>query len=220
MDMNNMVRQIELESRLETTVEVQERETEVGLAGIMGRGKYGGAMCSLAYPEVSCCGRNLRCADMISRVYAGNVSELTAVCQYMYGHFVLKSRYPELSEALSYIAKVEMRHLDILAELICALGGNPRYAENWGPNRIYWNGCMVDYSRTPRMILLCNIDAERKAIADYRRLICNIPDENVKAVLKRIVMDEERHIEILSKFLKVYSQPSDCGGYEMGRRRY
>ena len=182
--------------------------------------KMENVMCNIPYPQICVSAKNPRYASMITKAYAGCVSETTAVMQYVYQDTVLKKRYPDLAETLSYIARVEMKHMDMLGELICALGGDPRYHNTSDNSCAYWNATSVDYSKTPRMILLCDIEAEKKAIAEYKRLIKVICDENVDAVLKRIIMDEERHIEILRDCLAVYSQPQEKYAYDMGFRRY
>ena len=177
-------------------------------------------MCNLPYPQICVTVKNPRYASMLTRAYAGCVSETTAVMQYIYQDTVLKKKYPDLSETLSYIARVEMKHMDMISELICALGGDPRYHNTCDNSCAYWNATSVDYSKTPRMILLCDIEGEKKAIAEYKRLIKVICDENVDAVLKRIIMDEERHIEVLRECLAIYSEPMEKFAYDMGYRRY
>lgn len=113
-----------------------------------------------------------------------------------------------------------MIHQHLLAKLIFALGGDPRYHNTCDKSCAYWNATYVDYSKTPRMILMCDIEAEKKEITEYRRLIKGICDENVNAVLKRIILDEERHIEILRELLAVFSEPKEKIAFDMGYRRY
>lgn len=79
------------------------------------------------YPEVRVARPNKEYAYLLLEDYAGMVSELTAVCQYSYHHFVLENENREVADALSCIALVEMHHLEILAETIVMLGVDPRY---------------------------------------------------------------------------------------------
>ena len=48
---------------------------------------------------------------------------------------------------------------------------------------------------------LSDIAAERGAIATYNCMISKLSDERVAAVLQRIVMDEELHLEVFKKLL-------------------
>ena len=65
-------------------------------------------------------------ARLLAEDYAGVQSELTAIAQYLY-QSVLTQTEPALAKTLARIAQDEMHHLQILAKLIHALGGDPHY---------------------------------------------------------------------------------------------
>ena len=50
-------------------------------------------------------------------------------------------------------------------------------------------------------MLILNMEAEQKAILQYNSLIHVIEEEDVKTILKRIVLDERLHLEIFEKLL-------------------
>jgi len=137
-------------------------------------------------------------------VYAGNISELTATSQYSFQSFYL-NEYKDLSNLIEQIAMVEMYHLKILAKLILLLGLTPYYVTYDCRNTpIPWNSDNIDYTVDYRDMLLSNINSEIIAIRDYNKLIKETNDPNIKNILRRIIMDEERHMEIFNELLKEY----------------
>lgn len=158
-------------------------------------------------PKIEVSSKNPELAYKLLQVYAGNVSELTAINQYSFQSFYL-NKYKDLSKILEQIAEVEMGHLKILAELICALGLIPYYVTyNCSYKAIPWNADYVDYTTDYRNMLLSNINSEVTAIKDYNKLISETNDPNVKDILNRIIMDEERHLEIFGELLRQYDSP-------------
>ena len=153
--------------------------------------------CDAPYPEIRVERQNVHYANLISLAYAGQDSELTSVLLYSYGHQVMRGKSPEmLSGMLSHIAMMEMRHLEMLGELIVLLGGDPRFC---GPRRMGINTAMLGYASEPARILRGAISGEEAAIRLYGDLIKNINDGYVRAVLKRIIMDEEQHLKIFKE---------------------
>ncbi len=156
---------------------------------------------NIAYPPVKTEGRNLRYAAILSQDFAGVVSEMTAITQYLYQHLIISSSNKELASALECIAVVEMHHLEMIGELITDLGGDPQFRVMGGKNRAYWSGRYPLYLQNPRRFLMENIKAEQQAIRTYRVNISQIDDMFVKKVLERIILDEENHIKIFEGFL-------------------
>ncbi|NLC53912.1 MAG: peptidoglycan-binding protein, partial [Firmicutes bacterium] len=76
------------------------------------------------YPEPRVVAPNAFYAQLLLEDYAGMVSELTAVHQYLYNHYYFEK---ELSGMVKSIAIVEMKHLELLAETILLLGEAPEY---------------------------------------------------------------------------------------------
>ena len=53
-------------------------------------------------------------------------------------------------------------------------------------------------------MLTCNIEGEKGAIDGYRHLINVCENENIRALLERIIMDEENHIRVFEALKKKY----------------
>ena len=161
----------------------------------------------LSYPKVTVQKPNLDYARLLLSDYAGHVSEFGAIAQYIFHMIVLEKSYPDVSEALRGIAIVEMEHLDLLGDLINDLGMPPEFRSCQNGKNYYWNASPqnVDYSLTIKNTLLADISAEVKAIAQYEKNIKQIDDEEIGCLLRRIILDEQLHIDVLSEFYKKYS---------------
>lgn len=142
--------------------------------------------------------RNIRYARTLLGIYSGRESELTAIHQYIYHHAVIHPELPELSECLRQIAMVEMHHLNLLAGTIHMLGLRPSYAFYQGTRRMRWNAGFVQYGRNGRDMLDIDICGEMRAVEGYQNAIRCIPDDQIQRMLRRIIKDEELHIEILT----------------------
>ena len=157
----------------------------------------------LPYPPVQM-GRDPKAASLLLEDYSGAVSELSAVTQYFYASAQMQRRCQALYETMKYIAIAEMHHLDLLAQAVIAKGGDPRYVTMGGrkPEKC-WNSGVIAYGKDPARILLESIDAEQGAIDQYRRHIRCIEDSSVQALLERIVLDEQSHLQL---FQQLYRQ--------------
>ena len=65
-----------------------------------------------------------------------------------------------------------------------------------------WTAKYIDYSVKVKDILIQNIKHERLAIETYKKHIEIIDDEDIKAILERIIEDEIVHIKIFYSYLK------------------
>ena len=151
---------------------------------------------NLPYPEVTVSEANPRYAALLSGTYAGKGSEATAIAQYA-SHRYFTQDYPEIYTAYKYIAFTEMTHFDRLGHLILQLGTNPKLFSY--EDLRWWSGADPAYHQAIRPILESDIEGEHGAIAHYTRIIGEIPDESIRALLRRIIMDEERHVEVLTR---------------------
>lgn len=149
-----------------------------------------------SYPEprVEC--ENLYYANLLSEVFAGSVSEETAVHLYFYQHLILEEDYAEISNILEKISIVEMHHLELLGQTIRLLGGNPIFGVNKNREVIYWNGNNVNYNQNIQDILKIDMDAEKEAIKNYEYALQVIQDKFVQELLERIIEDEKTHLQI------------------------
>lgn len=154
---------------------------------------------NLPYPEIRVQSRNTNYAALLSNDYAGQISEMSAVSQYMYQHLVTENE--KISETVECISIVEMMHFEMLGELIYKLGGNPKIAAQNNCACRYWTSQYIDYCPDAKYYLKTNIENEEKAIANYMKRIEQINDCYIREILERIILDEEHHIKIFSQLL-------------------
>ena len=159
----------------------------------------------LPYPPLDCVKLNVHDCKLVMQDYAGIVSEISATTQYFYHHlYAKKDGYDEIGETLMGLGIVEMHHLDILGQLIIKLGGDPKLLSlsTCNCNHVtWWCGDFIDYSKTLPKIILEDISAEKASIKAYSRHANMVNQECVSAIFKRIILDEELHIEILCNIL-------------------
>ncbi len=115
--------------------------------------------------------------------------EIEAILIYMRNSFVTPQCGP--SRTMEEIAKDEMRHAEILAEMIVDLGGTPSMLHK-----------ELDFGKGgPKGYLNKLISLEKGAIAMYTGHIAAIPDEKIKKKLTHILHEEEEHLEEFQKKL-------------------
>jgi Mn-containing catalase len=158
---------------------------------------------NIPYPQAVTKGKNLYYASLLTNDYAGTVSEMSAVTKYVFQHMVTPNK--KISDTVRCISIVEMKHLEIIGEIIHNFGGNPRFAVQYGCNAAFWSAQYVSYGTDPRSYLRENIAEERAAIASYGARINQINDIYVQKMLERIILDEENHIRIFTDLLEEFS---------------
>lgn len=156
------------------------------------------------YPPIKVEGKNKLYAGLMHGNLAASASEMTAVCQYLYDGWILESQHPDAAKTMRSIAKVEMYHLDIFGNLVRELGGDPTYAVNFRQKKQVWNGSYVSNSKNFFHLMQRNLLAEQDTIAKYLRQASMIQDPNISAILRRIVLDEQVHVQIFRSFLDEY----------------
>ncbi len=157
------------------------------------------------YPSTQIACRNECYAHaMMSNVGACN-SEMSAVSLYFYNSVILQDSYPEVAQIFHKISVVEMRHLHIFATLAHKLGADPRLMSYEEDELIYWSPSCNHYPR-PLLPLLQNaLQGEKDAIRAYRSQLCWISDPCICANLKRIIQDEELHVQIYEALCRYFS---------------
>lgn len=158
------------------------------------------------YPAIRVQGPNPYYANLLQDDYSGYVSEFTAIAQYLYHHFYFQRVDEELGKLLEGISIIEMHHMEMLAELIIQLGGDPRYGGTQSTGCQYWSGVFPGYGYTLCERLQLDLKAERDAIQIYRYHIQLIHDPCVQAVLERIILDEEHHICLFEEQYEKFCQ--------------
>ena len=158
----------------------------------------------LPYPEVNVKDKNPQYIDLILQNYASSTSEFDAIAQYTYHQISYVYKNVEVSQTLQGISIVEMHHLELLGRILVQLGSDPGY---WIDNhkRNYWSAKLVDYNLPSlKYALTVDINDEKDAIKQYKETITKIKDENINDIIKRIILDEEFHIQLLVNLYTKY----------------
>lgn len=156
----------------------------------------------IPYPEIKVERKDPDLAKRIFNLYAGEVSEDTAVHDYIFQMLILNDD-KDLKTIFREVAITEMHHLEILGLLIKELGFTPVYVSVEDNKAKWFNTSYVNYEKNLKNILLDDIRIEEIAIKKYEEVIASTSDLNVQHILKRIILDERLHIEI---FTKLYEQ--------------
>ncbi|NCA66561.1 MAG: bacterioferritin [Clostridia bacterium] len=142
------------------------------------------------WPEAVIEHPNLKEAMLLQEDYAAKDSETTAIFTYSFQTYIIEPMDETLGHIFEEIAISEMTHHEKLGLMIVQLGGNPVIGARNG----WWNGSYVNYTRNIRDMLVHNIKIEQAAIMHYRETISKLSNPSIKAVLERIILDEEIHI--------------------------
>lgn len=156
----------------------------------------------LAYPSLDHLSPDPVSARIIAPAYAGQCSELSAICQYTYQH--LRFAHNEMEEyalTLENIAITEMMHLELLGTMLINLGVDPVLTACPPFKCNFFSTRDVSTATSPTKMIMDDIESETKAIAEYRTMLCKLRNERVAAVIQRIIMDEEVHLTALNDLL-------------------
>ena len=156
------------------------------------------------YPEtggIAPSANTARLLTPLSLDLASGSGEMTAVYQYAYQSILLQARHPALSETLMRIAIVEMHHMNLLGQMMVALGGSPRAVSYFSGRPTPWNGTMPCYTKEPRQMLQADLKAEQDSYHRYRLQAHRISEPRISAVLARLAEDEAVHIRLLEQLL-------------------
>lgn len=160
-------------------------------------------MMALPYPPSQVRENNQSYANLLSMDYCGSVSELSAIAQYINNENRLACNNCPMAKTILGIAMAEMIHMQKLGELIFLLGGNIDYtAKHRDGKQIMWTPKCLQLSENVREMILVDIESEKAAINQYRMHMKMIEDDYIRAVLARIIQDEEYHIMILRALME------------------
>lgn len=158
-------------------------------------------ICLTPYPSPIMKEKDTALANKLTALFAGKNSELSAVARYSYQHIILSHLSPVIADTLECISAVEMRHFELLGKMIHSLGTDPQLCENTKRSRLFWSGSFITYVTRPEKIIAYDIAEERKSILQYKTFMKGCDNNNVNDVIKRILLDEESHIEMLEHLL-------------------
>ena len=135
-------------------------------------------------------GADIKKSEIIDLLNQDLTGEIEAILVYMRDSFVTPQCDP--SRKMEEIAKDEMRHAEILAEMIVDLGGTPSMLHK-----------ELDFGKGGTEGFLKKlISLEKGAIAMYCRHIASIPDDKIKKKLTHILHEEEEHLEEFAEQLR------------------
>lgn len=160
------------------------------------------------YPTAKANAENERYARIIRNSFAGRESALTAMMTYLYQSICFSECADDLRETLAAIALCKMFHLRLLGELLVSLGSNSKYYfYSMPPNAnsgTWWSSypANITYAKILGDALKADIEAEKASIDEHKSTIDYVDDEGIRALLKRIVMDEEYHLKIFTELYK------------------
>lgn len=158
----------------------------------------------LPYPSVDGLTEDLKSVRIISPAYAASgISEMTASTQYIYQHFIFKKLgMKSIADTLEGIGIAEMSHIDLLGTMIMNMGVYPIYTAN--PMRYcdFFSTKKNKYDTNPQKMIIEDISDEIAAIDLYKSMLKQLQNEQVAAVIARIILDEKMHIEVLKEILK------------------
>lgn len=154
------------------------------------------------YPSLEGIVENRHDLQLLLGDYAGRVSEFSAIAQYVYHQLEFKGEgLEEVGRTLLSIAQVEMRHLNVLGEVVCKLGGIPQFYYREGGCLVPWSGRLVSDCRQLEGMLQSDLQLERQTIACYRWQGEQVGQPQITALLNRIILDEEIHVQALESLL-------------------
>lgn len=157
----------------------------------------------LPYPPICVQEQNHTYGQAMLENFAGCASELSAVTLYFYNHLIT-CQYEDLSAVFFKTSIVEMKHFKIFGALALHLGEDPRLWSRNNSQTCYWSASNLPYT-FQLASLLCNaIHNEAETIKKYESQIKQIRDPYIIENLKRIILDEQIHVNLFQGLYAKY----------------
>ncbi len=154
----------------------------------------------LPYPTITATKPDLRSANILSLGYATAEGELDSVLQYIYHSLQFAPYGDKYTELLESIAIAEMKHVDLLGQAMLTLGLDPKFTTKPNSNS-YYNTGFVSYSKAPSKMVLDDYRLELEAISIYNKMLNLLDNEQVAALVSRIILDEQLHAQTFRDLL-------------------
>ncbi|MEG1499470.1 MAG: ferritin family protein [Clostridia bacterium] len=154
----------------------------------------------MSYPMLLKQNTNSYYAGLLQNLFCGDDSEVCSFLSFRYYIYCLSPFYESVVTVLQKIAQQELKHQEILANAIIMLGKNPVYYDaqcKWFSTR------SIDYIKNLKDVLSFSREKKEKAIIDYKLAMSKISNFEIKNLLERILIDEEKHLEWI---LKLYGE--------------
>ena len=149
----------------------------------------------IPYPECSGIMPDYKFGRLVYDSYAGSKSELTAILTYVYQHLTSRE-IEEVAMFLRMISMQEMKHLEMLGEMLVKLGCMPYYMSTYG-NKWCSDNVRSTFQNLEEMLCF-NVLAEKEAISGYRHLIDVCENENIKPFWKELLWMKNAIFRFLS----------------------
>lgn len=164
----------------------------------------------LPYPPIRIQEKNLMYANAMLANMASANSELSTITAYVYNSMVTEPHFKKCSQYFHGISIVEMRHLHIFGQLAMELGASPRFWSRYRNRMVYWNAGCNTYSLKLNELIKNAIRGENAAIDQYYQQTRWIKDPCIVEILKRIIMDEEKHVALLNQLYGEFCEKNDA----------
>lgn len=161
-----------------------------------------------AYPKLCVCGKNTEYAQAMLGNIGEDNSEMSAISLYLYNSIITSEAFEAISQCCHKIMIVEMHHLDIYGHLAMMLGADPRLWSCQDKGMVYWSPECNEYPGRIPALLENAIHGEEAAIKKYKTQADWIQDCHITAILRRIILDEKLHLNILKDLLKRWENNS------------
>ncbi len=158
------------------------------------------------YPAVTDAKNDIYSLKIISPAYATSTGELNAILQYVF-HSMSFASYgkQDYAETLMGIAVAEMMHLNMLGNVIAAIGAQPVFT-SYPPARFnFYSTKFVSYSSTLKNMIEDDIVGEKHAIYCYEKMLVRLKNSQIRCLIARILEDEQLHLCTLQSILKEIS---------------
>ena len=139
--------------------------------------------------------------NIIKDLYSGEFSETESMLQFMYFCYVQKDNKQFVEKFLEILTD-EQKHHKILGELLFSLGESPTY---FSSKNIPLSGIGFEYFLGLKNILSFALELKEKSIINYKIAINKITKLRIKQTLEQILVDEQKHKQILQNLMQIYS---------------
>jgi len=147
--------------------------------------------------------QNEKFAVFIRSCFCGKRSELTLMTAYLYQSVKFGCCSEELCSTLYTLSVRKHKHLKMLGDLLCSLGGDPKYFCGISPNAIagsWWNTSptVIKYPCDIGEAIKYLLAMEKESAEEYNNIKAYVDDCGIKSALTEIIDEKKQDIEILT----------------------
>lgn len=137
---------------------------------------------------------------IVKGLYAGNEGEVIAFLQEMYQANIVFPFEKEQYEFLKQLYQDDIEHTKRLAEILVIMGADPKYLN---VQNMWISGKSIDYVKSYKQMLYCNLELKEKTIIDYKTAINKISDKNINMILNLNLEDEILHKKMIIRQIEL-----------------